>query len=307
MRPLIIGNASDLHVEAVVGALAAAGGPEPLLVDAPLLREEGFCLTEASLRIGDISVTRSEPGRGWLRRYAPAQWGLGIESGSLAAAVHRAFLTLVGAIARMETLEWLTDIEAMLRAEDRLHQLTTAGAIGIAVPRTVVASTPADVVAHLGENFVVKPLSLGFFWTEAGARAVYTSELDAATASEIDFGGAPFVAQEKICAERHLRVVTVGSRAWIASLSAEDRPLDWREQEGAHREWAMDADEQVGQQAIALARTLRVGYSSQDWLVRGEDRLFIDLNPGGQWLFLPEAVACSVTEAIADFLLSEGP
>ena len=66
-----------------------------------------------------------------------------------------------------------------------------------------------------------------------------------------------------------------------------------------------DADEKVGEQAVALARALGVGYSSQDWLVRGEDRLFIDLNPGGQWLFLPDAVAQPVTEAIAGFLCSK--
>ena len=100
---------------------------------------------------------------------------------------------MVGAITRMDNWEWLTDVGAMLGAEDRLHQLAIAGSIGIAVPRTVVASTSADVVAQLGERFVVKPLSLGFYWTQGDkARAVYTSELDAVVAAQqVDFGAAP--------------------------------------------------------------------------------------------------------------------
>ena len=52
MKPLIVGSGSDLHVKAVVKAVAAAGGPEPILVDAPLLQEEGFCVTEAAVRVG---------------------------------------------------------------------------------------------------------------------------------------------------------------------------------------------------------------------------------------------------------------
>ena len=119
MKPLIVGSGSDLHVKAVVEAVAAAGGPEPILADPPLLQEEGFCVTEAAVRVGGTTVSRIAPGRGWLRRYAAAQWGLGIQSGTLDAAVHRAFLTLVGAITRMDNWEWLTDVGAMLGAEDR--------------------------------------------------------------------------------------------------------------------------------------------------------------------------------------------
>ena len=53
----------------------------------------------------------------------------------------------------------------------------------------------------------MKPLSLGFYWTQGEARAVYTSELDAVVAAQqVDFGAAPFMAQEMVRAERHFRV-----------------------------------------------------------------------------------------------------
>jgi hypothetical protein len=50
-----------------------------------------------------------------------------------------------------------------------------------------------------------------------------------------------------------------------------------------------------------LSAALGVGYSSQDWIedVDGA-HYFLDLNPGGQWLFLP--FADEVTAAIADWL-----
>jgi len=273
-----------------------------MVIDATSLRDGGFTLSETLLETGDRRLDLNDGGTGWLRRYAPSGWGTGIVAGSMESAVHRSFLTLVGSISRSGDRRWLTRIDEMLRAEDRIVQLTAARSLGVSVPRTIIASDAERVIDEFGPRFVVKPISLGLYRGPDGARSVYTSELDASTARQIDFGGVPFMAQELIDAERHLRIVTVRDRAWVASLSAHDRPLDWRRQEEAHREWEAADDPDCAERAIRLAHVLGVGYSSQDWLVRGDERLFIDFNPGGQWLFLPTEVSDPVTEEIARFL-----
>ncbi|HVE45526.1 MAG TPA: hypothetical protein VNA57_02100 [Acidimicrobiales bacterium] len=52
-----------------------------------------------------------------------------------------------------------------------------------------------------------------------------------------------------------------------------------------------------------MAGALGVGYSSQDWVVdRSGQPWFLDLNPGGQWLFLPEPAASAVTASVAAWL-----
>ena len=53
---------------------------------------------------------------------------------------------------------------------------------------------------------------------------------------------------------------------------------------------------------MQLADALKVGYSSQDWVVGEGQPYFLDLNPGGQWLFLPDPTSADVTEAIAAWL-----
>lgn len=301
MTALVVGSRSDGHVQAVLGASEALGAEEPLLLDAPTLRDGEFTLTQRGLTLNGLYMDAGEAHRGWLRRYAPSGWGTGIVAGSLDAAIHRAFLTLVGSIARKSGCDWLTPIDCMLRAEDRLVQLDMASSLGILVPRTVVTSSEETAIDELGDRFVVKPLSLGYFVSEDGPQAVFTTELDAATARQLDFGGAPFVAQQMVETERHFRVVTVGDDAWVASLEADGRPLDWRQQEMAHHEWRPD-DDVCAEQAIRLADALGIGYSSQDWLSVGHQRFFIDLNPGGQWLFLPPETSRPVTQAIAAFL-----
>lgn len=47
---------------------------------------------------------------------------------------------------------------------------------------------------------------------------------------------------------------------------------------------------------------MNVGYSSQDWVETGAGKYFLDLNPSGQWLFLPAPVSVEVTNALAAWL-----
>jgi hypothetical protein len=305
MKALIIGNAADIHVQAVASSLRRRGGDEPLLVDAPGLRAEGFTLTLDRFEHRGGTMAISSGGRGWLRRYAPSGWGTGTVSGSLAAAEKRAFLTLVGSISRLGNRTWLTPLDAMLGAEDRLVQLEVAGVLGISVPQTIVTSDPANASKALGERFVVKPLASGFYRRDDEAWAVYTNKLEADEAVSLDFGAAPFVAQEPIVADDHFRVVTVGTSAWAARLSAAGRPLDWRQQTSAHGEWEPVDAPDLCLDAVRLAQTLGVGYSSQDWIGNSNGNTFLDLNPGGQWMFLPSEICVAVTDAIADFLAED--
>lgn len=92
----------------------------------------------------------------------------------------------------------------------------------------------------------------------------------------------------------------MGRRSWTCALDATNRPLDWRAQATAHGEFVVtDKHQHVGTQAVDLATALRCGYSSQDWIVTADDTYVIDVNPAGQWLFLPEPFASEITEALA--------
>jgi hypothetical protein len=63
----------------------------------------------------------------------------------------------------------------------------------------------------------------------------------------------------------------------------------------------------VQQVALGLAVSLGLGFSSQDWVETADGYWFLDLNPSGQWLFLPELVAHPVTSAVAAWLGGEDP
>lgn len=297
---LVIGDMGDSHLAAVVARVEELGRVAPVVIDAPSLARSPYSLIDLKLTIQGTTIDLGDGGAGWLRRYAPSMWGAGLVEGSLDAARKRSLLTLVGSITRLGARRWLTTLECMLRAEDRLVQLEIAARAGHAVPRSIVTSDASIARAALGDHFVVKPMTIGYFNTDDGPRAVFATILHADELDSLDFADAPFVAQETIHARHHLRVVTVSDRAWVTSIDACGRPLDWRRQESAHSSWTPTPDPEAAASALSMARAFGIGYSSQDWIRDELGRLvFLDLNPGGQWMFLPQEVSDEITTAIA--------
>ena len=300
-RPLLVGNESDAHLRTVANRLRERD-VEPVVFDADTLAQVSYALSPHGLVIDGVVIV--DGGRAWLRRAAPNRWSSGDRVGSVADVSFRARVRLIAAIARLGNREWVTGIDALQAAEDRIHQLAVASRLGIATPPTIVSSNPSEIERSLGADAVIKPLATGAFVNAEGEpRAVHTTPLTADLLASGDFGAAPFVAQARIDVRQHLRVVTAGCIVTTAALEADMWPLDWRVAGEGHPSWPRHESPDVEAQAVRLAAELRVGYSSQDWLVPvSGPPMFIDLNPAGQWMFLPHDVAEPITEHIVNFL-----
>jgi hypothetical protein len=288
----------------VVDALVDQGAPPPLVFDAARLAAVGYTLDAAGLEIDeDGDIARLEAGRGWIRRFSPPAWRDDQPPRSYAGALRSSWYALLTSALLTLDVEWLTPLERLSLAEQKLFQAKAARELAILTPDTVVVSDPERVPAEFGRELVVKPLGPGSFVDDEGqTRVVYTNVLDRDDERLAELRGAPFLIQRRVPADTHLRVVTVRDRAWVCALSGANE-FDWRRDDAAHDSFvAAEGYDDVATQARALASALSVGYSSQDWIVDGDRRVFLDLNPGGQWLFLPSEVATPVTAAIVDWL-----
>lgn len=302
--PVIVGDADDPHVAAVQAHLR-----EPAAVlDLSLLSRARYVLDDEALVIDDgdspIRLRHAEARRGWLRRIAPHDWSTGIAAESRAFAETSAWISLLSAWLRQPGTEWLTTVDGAVRAENKLIVHAAAARSAVRTPQTVVTNDPSHIPESLGDRVVAKPLGPGHY-IEAGASyslfasAVRRSELTAAALAP-----APFLLQEALRAVKHRRVVTVEESAWSAALDAADLPLDWRSEPRAHTSFRVDdAPAEVLEGAAAVAHELGLGYSSQDWVeTTSGEHVLLDVNPGGQWLFLPDAVSQPVARAIAEWL-----
>ncbi len=305
--PLIIGNAGDEHAAAVADNLRARS-VEPLLIDVGTLETTPYSLCDGALTLhapdGDVRVTLGPPTRGWIRRLAPPLWRPGVTLGSADSAIRGAWSSLIAAVAGAPGVTWLTPLERLLLRENKLLQADTARRLGIPTPVTAVSSRRDLLPASLGDQLVVKPLGRSHYTDEAGAEQVVWTRDVSRDSPILDWlPGAPFIAQTRLYAERHLRAVTVEHKSWICELCADGLPVDWRREQAAHESFLVTSEPSVGRDAVRIADALGIGYSSQDWIVSDGIPHLIDLNPAGQWLFLPDEVASAITSAIASWLI----
>jgi hypothetical protein len=278
---IIIGSPQDPHVVAVA---AAMGHRVPLVLDVEQLAQMPFEVGPNRVRLWSANeeFDLTDGWRGWLRRLSPVAWEAGVVIGSHDAASKAAWLSLLASLLRYPGGTWLSSLDDVNSAENKLTQYTAALDLGLAVPATVVTNRPG--AARIHPDLVAKPLGPGHFRNYAGRYLTV------------------FIIQQRLHAVAHLRVVTVLDRAWVFRLDGRGLPIDWREEPKAHRDWLASDDAAVAAGALNLVSSLRLGYSSQDWVETADGRFLLDLNPSGQWLFLPEPGAGQIRSAIADWL-----
>lgn len=303
---LLIGDPRDAHIAAVLAHLPRAG---TAVLDAASLKETLQQLDLQSIRLRDLDgaaleISSLAPQRGWIRRLAPPAWDHGVGLGSHRAAVLSARLSTLAALLRDPSILWLTPVDQLFAAENKIVQYRGAIEVGVPVPTTVISPDRSVLAAELGEPFVMKPIGLGNFQGDGQQqRVALARDVRASDLENVDLLEAPFLAQSRVNATVHLRVVTVNEQAWMAELDATNLPRDWRQHTQAHYSFRAGSRwPGVRELAIRLAAFLGVGMSSQDWAVGKDGPVFLDLNPGGQWLFLPSEVADPVTQAIAEWL-----
>ncbi|WP_406465071.1 hypothetical protein OH768_53950 [Streptomyces sp. NBC_01622] len=305
-KVLLIGDTADPHIRAVAERLPSQG---TVVIDAASLPSVMQCMTLEGCIVRDLTgeptrLALDGPARGWIRRLAPAGWDSDVVLGTRNAARLAARMTALAAVLRQPGPEWLCEVDALFAAENKIVQYRAARTLGLRTPATLIGGDPAVLALELGEPYIVKPLGPGNFTGAQGReQVIHTQAVTAAQLAGADLLDAPFLAQKLLTARTHLRIVTVADRAWTAELSADGLPVDWRQVARAHRSFTHSHRwPAVERDALRLAHHLRTGISCQDWIVDDTGAAFIDLNPGGQWLFLPSSLTAQVADHLAAWL-----
>ncbi|WP_419845306.1 hypothetical protein [Candidatus Poriferisocius sp.] len=293
-QPIIIGSYNDPHVQDVADRL-----DNPIVLDVETLQKGDIAVVAGEL----IGITNHEANlsRGWIRRLAPAGWTHGIQANSRQAMEQAAWLSMLISFIRTSSAKWLTEIDRLVSAENKMLLSQVAAEMGIKSPKSAIACSPQHAVNILGtRNIVAKPIGPSNFLMGQDHVSIPTSSLTSWL--DTTFLPEPYLYQERIQAARHFRVVTVGDHSWCYTKEVVDGdPIDWRYSPTGHDGFVSFEDKDIRSASLALANKLNIGYSSQDWIDDGDTKWVIDMNPSGQWLFLQDSQW--VGTAIATWLL----
>ena len=282
---LIVAPKNDLHAKVVSEHLQKLGVRVDYLDThqssvSTLLVEPGV-----SVELGDTAVTGAWT-IWWRHATQPAAPdGLSPDEAELAAGETMAIV--LGGLLSINP-RWVDDPYVILKAEHTLFQLAAASYLGVRTPATCATSNPARAVAFAAAGrTVAKTISYGI------GLAPYADMISPEDADRVRYGAT--VLQRHITASDDLRVVVVNStvHAWRRQHAAAD-PVDWRSADPSGTAFTL-ADEQttraVAADAVRINHHLGLSTSAQDWLLPadGSPPVFLEANPAGAWLFLPDA------------------
>jgi glutathione synthase/RimK-type ligase-like ATP-grasp enzyme len=305
---VILSDRGDWHAQAVAAALTRTGLARPLIVDTTLLATEGSLSVEPSSggvrarwRSGGEAIDAQVAGLWWRRpgiiqldalspadrEFAWQEWADAMDGFICAAApiiINR---------------PW-----AERQASRKSLQLQMAGTCGLEFPRTLITNDAEQAQAFFQEldgQVVVKAFRSprnGFVET----RRVQPEDFEL----KQHLQATPAIFQELVAGDSDLRVVGIGEHLFAARIRPKQQRVDFR----LAAQSEMERFELDAQTAAGLRRMMRefgIAYCAADFRLRADGRpIFLELNPGGQYLFVEMGTGYPITDTLARALVGEG-
>lgn len=215
---------------------------------------------------------------------------------------HRQFIdnscsaVLHGVLETSFTGTWISPPDATHRAENKINQLCAAAAAGLAVPRTLISQDPSEVrdfVSEMNRAVVMKGLRFSKRQPLLTLKVEPHQLLDDAAIRLC-----PTIFQELVPGERHVRVLCAGE---MHAMAVETPDLDWRPRLDADaRPFELDPGTQRRVRHLLDLLELRMGVL--DFKFRGDEPVFLEINPQGQFLFMEAMSGMDLTSPLVRFL-----
>lgn len=209
----------------------------------------------------------------------------------------------------LPNVRWVNEIEPHYCAARKPSQLVLARSAGFTVPDTLISNDMDEILAFFRKHDRVIYKTLSSFMSPPN-KIIYTNVITAEQIASDPAGvrAAPLLLQEYIEKAYELRVTVVGNNVFpvrIESQHHERTRVDWRRSQLDDMYTSIRLRKDVHERVLTYMEASRLSYGAIDLIVRPDgNHVFLECNPGGQWLWLENATHAPITAALVD-LLSE--
>lgn len=308
---LIIGQYPDPHIDKVLPYLTD-GEVRPLVFQRHSKKDqlslEFSHLLQPTLKIN--KSIRNLVSVWWrLKPYMPAEF-----SGGLSNITENFIVKEWGEVLKSlpyftrENIKWINNIEKHYKTSYKAFQLITAQKLGLTIPPTLISNSPADIKRFFDRHSKVIYKTLSSFIMPP-KYVIFTTLLnkDDILKSGNELIIAPGIYQAYCEKEYELRVTVVENKVFTARINSQQQKeteVDWRKNQflEIYTPWELTKDTQ--RKLLKFHTTCGLIYAAYDFIVtdKGEE-IFLECNPGGQWLWVEEATGFPISEALARSLI----
>jgi glutathione synthase/RimK-type ligase-like ATP-grasp enzyme len=206
---------------------------------------------------------------------------------------------------------WMSDPEAIRRAEFKLPQLRMAAELGFRIPDTLVTSSAAEAKEFFEVNngeVIIKPVRAGRLKEDSNFKLIFTTALKKSDLSHLELvKDTPCLFQARIPKLLEVRVTVIGEEIFAVEIHSQDHPqtqVDWRKPEIRNVRHAAHAlDLNVKNLCLALTRKMGLAFGAIDLVLTPDlEYIFLEINPNGQWAWLEELTGLPMAAALVERL-----
>lgn len=205
-------------------------------------------------------------------------------------------------------------------AASKPYQLSVAQSIGFEIPRTLVTNETKVVLSFFDsclQGMIYKPLTsyarnLDAPLTGGAPLTVLTSRISKSTLEErlSLIAVAPCIFQEYVPKDVELRITVVGRELFCAAIhsqKSEKSKHDWRRYDLENTPYTTyELPDALCELILKFMDEMGLEYGCLDFILTPDGRyVFLEVNPGGQWLWVEYLTGLPITQSIA-LLLSKG-
>ena len=216
------------------------------------------------------------------------------------------WLTFLHGLQSFPGLRWMNHPASDFVAENKMVQLNIAAAVGFRIPNTMVTNSAGIALRQLSHttDLAIKGLDTVLWREGENQYFCYTEMLDRRELQESDLSGLPTIVQERLQPKTDVRVTVVGGRLWAATITDRQAPIDgdWRTLKQSATYSEHELPNPVRSQCFEMMRRLGLSFAAIDLVQCGDEYVFLELNPVGEWGWLAESLGWDVAVHLAKWL-----
>lgn len=219
--------------------------------------------------------------------------------------------TLEGLYKILRNAYWISDIDAIRRAENKIYQQLLAEEIGFNIPDGIITNHPTSFQSFIKgrkEGCIIKPIFSGQIGWPEMKNVVFTSKLESEPQSQ-QIELCPSYLQERIEKRYDVRVTLVGDEIFAARIDSQSNRetiTDWRVGENILPHQVVTLPDSVQAQCRELLRRLGLQFGAIDFVETPEgEYIFLEINPNGQWAWIETQTGLPISDTIAKKLVNE--
>ena len=251
----------------------------------------------------------------WYRRFRSSKKPENMDPTYFAFSEKESRYALIGSLLSLSReVPTMNSPEAVWVAEHKPYQLAVAEQCGLKIPDTLISNLPSEAEAFFSvhqPDVITKPVRTGYIDDAESPKAIYTSKVNASHMEHISrLSVSPVTFQPLLHKRSDIRVTIVGRRIFTAEIYSQtdrDASVDWRKTSNPdlpheHHRLPKSIEENL----LHYMKCLGLVYGAIDFVLDTEGNyFFLEINPGGQWLWLDRVLNFGITQSISDWLAND--